>query len=123
MSARAPKRRWASWSSKAGSVAVTWSPDHSARIAPIADRTVARLAGRFPSARSGRSPVPIPRIIRPSEISSTVAAATAVMAGWRESGLVTAVPSNSRGDAIAASERYAYELRACSEESVSQRFA
>ena len=79
--ARAPNRRCASCSSNAGSSIVTSSPDHSARIAPIAARTEASRAGRSPSARRGRSPAPIPRIMRPSEISSTVAAAAAVIAG------------------------------------------
>ena len=60
-----------------------------------------------PSASSGRSPAPIPRIIRPPEISSTVAAAAAVIAGCRVSGFVTAVPSSSRDDVFAASVRYA----------------
>ena len=48
-------------------------------------------------AAAGR-PAPIPRIIRPPEISSTVAAAAAVIAGWRVSGFVTAVPSRSRDE-------------------------
>ena len=54
---------------------------------------------------SGRSPAPIPRIILPSEISSTVAAATAVIAGWRVKGFVTAVPSRRRDELVAASVR------------------
>jgi hypothetical protein len=36
----------------------------------------------------------MPRTIRPPEISSTVAAAAAVIAGWRVAGFVTAEPSS-----------------------------
>ena len=62
----------------------------------IEARSEASGLGFIPSASSGRSPAPIPRIIRPPEISSTVAAAAAVIAGCRVSGFVTAVPSSSR---------------------------
>ena len=105
MSGRAGNRRWASSSVNAGSSTLTCSPLHSARIAAIDARSDATELGFSPSASSGRSPAPIPRIIRPPEISSTVAAAAAVIAGWRVSGLVTAVPSRSRDDRIAASVR------------------
>ena len=63
--------------------------------------------GFIPSAISGRSPAPIPRIIRPPEISSTVAAAAAVIAGCLVSGFVTAVPRRNRDEVFAASVRYA----------------
>ncbi len=65
----------------------------------------ARRAGFSASDSSGRSPAPMPSVTRPPEISATVAAATAVMAGCRVTGLVTAVPIRSRSDARAASVR------------------
>ena len=74
-------------------------------MAAIDASRVASLAGVQPSDSSGRSPAPMPRMTRPPEISATVAAATAVMAGCRVTGLVTAVPIIIRDVCRAASVR------------------
>ena len=65
----------------------------------------------------------MPSSMRPSEISSMVAAAEAVIAGWRVSGFVTAVPSESERVLVEASVRYEYAFRACKDESVHHRLA
>jgi hypothetical protein len=49
-----------------------------------------------PSSVNPEIPAPIPSIARPPEISSRVAIATAVSAGWREYGSVTHVPTVMR---------------------------
>jgi hypothetical protein len=83
----------------------TCAPLQSARIEPIEARSESTDAGFMPRASSGRSPAPMPMIMRPPEISSTVAAAAAVMAGCRVSGFVTAVPRVRREDRVEASVR------------------
>ncbi len=65
-------------------------------MALIESRISCRRAGRRPSERRGRSPAPIPRMVRPGASSSKVAAFTATMPGWRVWGLVTAVPRINR---------------------------
>jgi hypothetical protein len=87
----------------------------------MASASSAGPQGLRPRASSGRSPAPIPRIARPADTSSSVAAATAVIAGCLVTGLVTAVPSRSLELLLAARVRYTQLLRACREESVSQR--
>ena len=82
MPARAGNLRWAPLRREAGIVERRRSsPGHSRRIPVIAASRVASGLGWKPSASSGRSPAPIPSISLPPEISSTVAAAAAVIAG------------------------------------------
>ena len=50
------------------------------------------VVGDWPSERTEESPRPIPRSMRPPEISSSVASALAVTLGSRVAGFVTQVP-------------------------------
>ena len=62
----------------------------------IASSVWAIVIGGLPSTRRAESPRPIPRSIRPLEISSSVASEDAVTDGSRVPGLVTQVPRRSR---------------------------
>ena len=83
------------------------APDQSARIARSRPASESTELGFIPSASSGRSPAPIPRIIRPPEISSTVAAAAAVIARVARERVRDRRAQRSREEAVAASVRYA----------------
>ncbi len=58
--------------------------------------SVFMVVGGLPSDRTELSPRPIPRSIRPPEISSSVAIALAVTLGSRVAGFVTHVPRRMR---------------------------
>src|SRR5439155_16301213 len=77
----------------------------------IASSSVAMLVGGLPSTRRALSPRPIPRSMRPPEISSRTARVEAVTLGSRVAGLVTQVPSRIRSVACARSARRTYGSR------------
>src|SRR5258707_448119 len=68
------------------------SPPTSARITRMASSVLASVIGGLPRTRRAESPRPIPRSIRPPEISSSVASAEAVTVGSRVPGFVTRRP-------------------------------
>ena len=61
-----------------------------------ASPSCASVVGFFPSTRRALSPRPIPRSIRPPEMTLRVASALAVTLGSRVAGLVTQVPRRMR---------------------------
>jgi len=69
------------------------SPAHSRRISSTVWVSVSTLASLSPISGSGESPTPMPHTKRPGASRASVAAALAVIAGWRVIGLVTAVPT------------------------------
>ena len=71
----------------------------------IASSVWASVIGGFPSTRRAESPRPMPRSMRPSDSSSSVASDDAVTVGSRVPGFVTHVPSRSRSVAPAISVR------------------
>jgi hypothetical protein len=67
-------------------------PSARSRITPIASRTVASDAGRWPITRLAESPRPMPHTVRLPNMSLSVANSDAVTDQSRVSGLVTIGP-------------------------------
>ena len=83
----------------------TFSPRISARITATWRSNSATFTGRSPIVRRAESPRPMPMIIRPPEMSWSVANALAVTVGSRVPGLVTFRPRCSVVVACAAMVR------------------
>jgi TnpA family transposase len=90
----------------------TRSPRSRARTSAIASRIArGRFIGRMPSSEKPDAPALRPSIARRSEISSSVAIAIAVNAGWRANGSVTQGPTRTRRVARATCARTAQTSR------------
>ena len=89
----------------------------------MASSVWASVIGGLPRTRRAESPRPMPRSIRPSEISSSVASADAVTDGSRVPGLVTQVPRRMRSVAPAIRVRSGYGSRHRTCESNSQPYS
>ena len=95
----------------------TRAPRHSARISPTHASSRARVAGRWPMVLTEVKPLPMPSVRRPPDSSCSVAAALAVTAETRVTGLVTPLPRRIREVAWAAAPRITYISRQMSCES------
>ena len=89
----------------------------------IASSVLAIVIGGLPRTRRAESPRPMPRSIRPPEISSSVASTDAVTVGSRVPGFVTQVPSRIRSVTPAISVRSGYGSRHRTWESNSQPYS